>query len=106
MSKPILVILLACLTACAGTEGGTAASDSAVSPVPTVPGVPVTPPSGAYLSASGPATIVIKNVVVGQIRRLAAGDGVAAIGSADLTITCTITGPDLVECTDIPGVPR
>lgn len=105
MRQGILVVLLALgLTACAGTDAptdfsGTGGNGDGVTPGPT-------PPAQAFSAIGSPATILIKNVTVGQIRRIATGDGTPAIGSADLIITCTITGVDSVECAAIPGVPQ
>lgn len=102
--KAMMVLGLALLlSACAGTDSPVEMKASDNGGIGAAP-----PPVGAQpLSSVGSiATVVIKNITVGQIRRLATGDGVAAIGSADLTISCVITAVDAVECAPIPGVPQ
>jgi hypothetical protein len=101
----LLSLVLVGLSGCAATDSPAEFSGSGGNGTPGTPGpTPATP--AAPMSAVGTmATVVIKNVTVGQITRIATGFGTPAIGSADLVIQCVITAEDAVQCDAIPGVP-
>lgn len=104
MRHLILVCAVCALTACGNGSGS---PDGATAPPvsdPGSPGVPALPEP--FSSVGSSATVVIRNVAVGQIRRIAVGDGTPAIGSADLVLSCTITGTSEAVCGVISGVPQ